>query len=64
MAAKRPHASARLTDAGKKPVQLWLDETTREKIFAAAHADGRHATQFLIFHGLKAAEKILEKSKK
>ncbi len=60
---KKPQSSgARLTAAGLKPVQLWLTQELHDLIFSAAAADGRAATQFLIFHGVKAAKKILENS--
>lgn len=59
----KPQASggARLIASGKRPVSLGLLPEQHEKLSAAAALDGRPLTQFLVFHGLKAAEKILGK---
>lgn len=62
MAKKRPSTSATMAKAGFRPALLWLNPEQREKIETASKADGRPMTQFLIHHGLKAAEKILEKT--
>lgn len=63
MAKKKTQASggARLKAAGRHPVLLGLTPEQRAKIQAAAAADNRPVTQFLVHHGLAAAEKILEK---
>ena len=58
--AKQASGGARLKAAGKHPVLLGLLPDQAEKIRAAAEADGRPLTQFFIFHGLAAAEKILK----
>lgn len=59
---KPPSGGARLTAAGKTPVLLGLLPEQRETLLAAAAAECRPLTQFLIFHGLEAAKKILKKS--
>ena len=53
---------ARLMAAGYKPVILGLTPDQHEKIQAAALADNRKMTQFLVHHGIRAAEKILGNS--
>lgn len=56
---KQSSSGSRMRKAGYKPVQLWLTEEQHQQIFAAAEGEGRKATQFLIFHGVKAAKTIL-----
>ena len=69
MAARRKKGKpasggARLAAAGRRPMLIgWLPDQ-REKIQAAATADGRSMTQFVMFHALKSAEKILAESGK
>jgi uncharacterized protein (DUF1778 family) len=58
---KQASGGARLTASGKVPVLLGLRPEQAEALRAAAEKDGRPLTQFLIFHGLAAAEKILKK---
>lgn len=58
---KQKSGGARLIEAGKRPVLLGPTQEQHAFISAAAITDGRPMTQFLIFHGLKAAEKILKK---
>lgn len=43
---------------GRRPVLLGLQPAEYETIKAAAALDGRPVTQFLIYHGLKEAERI------
>jgi hypothetical protein len=62
MKTKSKSGGTKMQAAGYKPVQLWLTLEQHKKLFAAASADGRPATQFLLFHGLKAAETILRKN--
>lgn len=52
---------ARLTAAGKVAVLLGVDPADIEIIRAAAEKEKRPVTQFLLYHGLEAAKKILEK---
>ena len=57
---KQRSGSARQTAAGRKPVLLWLEPSEHARLRRAAAADKRPMTQFLIYHGLLATEKILE----
>ena len=60
---KKPMSGgARIKASGKSPVLLGLPPEQKEMLQRAAELDGRPLTQFLIFHGLAAAKKILEKS--
>lgn len=52
----------RVKAAGLHSFQLALTTEQREIFRQAAAADGRSVTQFLIHHGLAAAEKFLKKS--
>lgn len=52
---------SRLIASGKKPVLLGIEPEKHKLLSNAAIADGRPLTQFLLFHGLVAAEKILKK---
>lgn len=61
---KQASGGAKLKAAGKHPVLIGLTADQREKIQEAAATDGRPVTQFLVYHGLMAAKKILEKSAK
>lgn len=63
-ARRQASGGARLVASGKRPVLLGLAPDQHECIAEAAAATGRPVTQFLIFHGLMAAKKILEKSVK
>ena len=58
---KRISGGGQLARSGKKPVLLGLTEEQHATLRDAAAADGRPMTQFLVFHGLAAAKKILEK---
>lgn len=55
---------ARLIAAGRHPVLLGPTEEQHARLAQAAKVDGRPLTQFLLFHGLVAAEKILKKIEK
>ncbi len=59
---KRPSGGAQLALSGKRPVLIGLTPAQHQKIRDAADADGRPMTQFLTYHGLVAAEKILKKA--
>ena len=61
-AKKTKSSSVRMREAGFSPVQLWLSVDDRVKIEEAAEKEKRPMTQFLIFHGLIAAEKIFRKN--
>lgn len=52
----------RLVASGKHPVTLGLLPEQRDRLRAAAQAEGRPVTQFVIYHALQAAEKILKKT--
>lgn len=52
---------ARLVESGKKPILLGPTKSEHEILKSAAEKEGRPVTQFLLFHGLKAAKKILSK---
>lgn len=60
--AKQASGGARLKAAGKHPVLLGLTADQIATVKAAAEHDGRPVTQFLVYHGLQAAKKILGKS--
>ena len=60
MKSKQESGGARLMRSGKKPVTLGLHKKVHATIKRAAKVDGRPVTQFLEFHGLQAAERILE----
>ena len=62
--APRASGGARMMASGKRPVLLGLSPEQHEKVFAAARKDERPVTQFFVFHGLKAAERILAQSPK
>jgi uncharacterized protein (DUF1778 family) len=57
---KQASGGARLKAAGKVAVLLGLRPDQAATLRAAAEKDGRPLTQFLVFHGLAAAEKILK----
>jgi len=60
---RQASGGARLVSSGKRPVLLGLTPEQHERLSAAAESEGRPLTQFLAFHGLKAAESILRKTK-
>lgn len=65
MAAKKQlSGGARLIESGRRPVLLGVPGEQHDLLTEAAQADGRPLTQFLLFHGLRAAEKILGKKQK
>ena len=51
---------ARLIESGRKPMVIGWTPEQHEKISAAATADSRRMTQFVMYHALKAADKILK----
>lgn len=53
---------ARLMKAGKKPILIGPTEDEKALLDQAAKEDGRPTTQFVLFHALAAAKKILQKS--
>ena len=59
MTKKTLSGGARLISSGKSPVLLGLTPDQKVILRSAADADGRPLTQFLVFHGLVAAKKIL-----
>lgn len=62
MAKKKLSGGASIKASGKSPVLLGLTPEQKDKLQAAAKADNRPLTQFLVHHGLEAAGKILRKS--
>jgi uncharacterized protein (DUF1778 family) len=58
---KKPSGGAHIKAAGKSPLLLALDPSDKQKIRTAAGFAGLPMSQFLILHGVAAAEKILEK---
>lgn len=59
---KRPSGGARLTEKGYRPVLLGLKPDDHDILKRAALSERRPLTQFLLFHGLEAAKKIMRKS--
>jgi uncharacterized protein (DUF1778 family) len=60
---KKPiSGGARIKLSGKSPVLLGILPEQKEVLQKAAELDGRPMTQFLLFHALAAAKKILDKS--
>lgn len=59
---KQASGGARLKASGRVPVLLGLLPDQAETIRAAAAADGRPVTQFLVHYGLETAKRILRKS--
>lgn len=57
--AKPASGGARLIASGRRPVLLGLTADQHATIETAAKAERRPVTQFLLHHGLAAAEKIL-----
>lgn len=58
---RQASGGARLIASGRKPVLLGLTPEQYEKMGRAAEKIGLKLTQFLVFQGLAAAEKILGK---
>ncbi len=52
---------ARLMGGGLKPIVCGMTPAEHELLRRAAEAEHRPMTQFLLFYGLAAAEKILKK---
>lgn len=61
---KQISGGARLTASGRKPILLGVTQAELDTIRQAAQIDRRPVTQFLILHGLAAAERILGKEAK
>ena len=60
---KKPMSGgARIKASGKSPMLLGVLPEQKDILRKAAAIDGRPMTQFLLFHALAAAKKILEKS--
>lgn len=58
---RKQGAAARIKAAGKSLVWVTLNEADKSKIRVAAALQGMPMSQFLIKHGLMAAEKLLKK---
>lgn len=58
---KKISGGKRLTDTGKKPILIGATEAEHRKLARAAKAERRPITQFLLFHGLAAADQALNK---
>lgn len=52
---------ARLIRAGRKPILVGPTEGEKKILDDAAEKDGRSTTQFVLWHALVAAKKILKK---
>ncbi len=59
---KQESGGARLLKAGKKPILLGPTVEQKMTLDAAAAKEGRPTSQFVLFHALQAAGKILRKS--
>ncbi len=59
---KQASGGARLVASGKRPVTLGLRAVDYDLLKLAAEKENRHLTQFLIYHGLKAAKKLSDSS--
>lgn len=53
---------ARMKAAGKSPILLGVTPEEKQLIQKAADLERRRMTEFLLFHGLAAARKIISKS--
>lgn len=63
MPAKKPlSGTARMKARGLKGFSLAMTPQQKELLEKAATLDGRSLTQFLIYHGLRQAEKIISKN--
>ena len=58
---KKPSGGAHIKAAGKSPLLLALTPDQKQKIRTAAGYAGLPMSQFLILHGLVAAEAVLKK---
>jgi uncharacterized protein (DUF1778 family) len=54
-------SSATHKAAGRRPSLIWFDDEDRATIQAAAKAEHRPMTQFVVHHSLAAARKIVAK---
>lgn len=57
---KRPSGGAQLKAAGKTGILVGVAESDLMLLDEACRAEGRTRTNFLIFHALSAAKKILK----
>lgn len=64
MASKQTSGGARLVASGKSPILLGVTGAEKKILKKAADIEKRPMTQFLLFHGIMAARKIIEKSEK
>lgn len=63
MSPKKPRGGyARVKAKGLRSFNFAVTEEQRETLRKAAELDGRSVTQFLIFHSLEAAKKIISKN--
>jgi uncharacterized protein (DUF1778 family) len=61
--AKKRIKSMKLSEQGKSLIWAPVDDQQKKTIRMAAAIEGLPMSQFLVAHGLAAAEKILEKMK-
>lgn len=61
-AKKPPSGTARQKAKGLKGFSLYLSDEQKETLKKAAKLDGRSMTQFLIYHGIKEASRIISKN--
>ena len=59
---QQPSGAAKMKKAGKLPVMLGVLPDDLDKIRKAANMELRPVSQFVLFHALRAAEKLLSKS--
>lgn len=64
MKKRQASGGRRLVASGRRPVTLGILPEDHDLLRQAAEIDRRPLTQFLIYHGLVTARKILEKSGK
>ena len=63
MPAKKPlSGTARQKAKGLKGFSLYLSDEQKEALKKAAKLDGRSMTQFLIYHGVKEATRIISRN--
>lgn len=58
---KRTSGHAALKAAGRHPLQIGIPIDDYPAIVAAAEAEGRTVSNFVVWHATQAARKILEK---
>lgn len=57
--AKQKSGGAQLIARGKKPITLGVSPEDKKTLDDAAKAEGRPTTQFVLYHALQAAKKVL-----